>query len=149
MIKFSKTSEKYGCFSNFFKCSVMYGGLEYKSSEAAWQAQKTINAEERVSFTSLEAGASKRKGRSVKLRTDWELVKYKLMVEICYAKFSQHPELAEILLSTGNEELVENTTGWHDNTWGNCECPRCVNKVGKNLLGKALMEVREQLRNNG
>ena len=86
-------------------------------------------------------------GRKVQLRHDWEEVKYRLMVDICYAKFTQNPELKEILLSTGDETLVENTTGWHDNIWGNCECPRCINKEGKNLLGKALMEVRELIRN--
>lgn len=32
--------------------------------------------------------------------------------------------------------------------WGNCDCPRCSNKVGQNLLGKTLMKVREELRNS-
>lgn len=67
------------------------------------------------------------------------------MVEVLQAKFSQNPDLQEILKGTGEEELVENTTGWHDNIWGNCECEKCVGKPGKNLLGKALMEVRKGL----
>ena len=36
--------------------------------------------------------------------------------------------------------------GWHDNVWGNCECERCKETEGKNLLGKALMEVRSKLK---
>ena len=68
------------------------------------------------------------------------------MVAVCYAKFSQNEDIKQVLLSTGNTEIVENTTGWHDNIWGNCECEICKEKPGKNLLEKALMEVREQLR---
>ena len=68
------------------------------------------------------------------------------MVDVCYAKFTQNEDLKDILLSTGNEELCENTTGWHDNIWGNCECPKCKDIIGKNLLGKALMEVRDRIK---
>ena len=147
-IKFSKSNDKYGCFSNFYPCTVEFNGLTFKSSEAAWQAQKTLSDEERKTFCNMNQSESKRAGRHVQLRPDWEEIKYQLMIQVCLAKFSQHPDLGKILLSTGDEELIENTTGWHDNIWGNCECPKCKNKVGKNLLGKAIMEVRSQLRNN-
>jgi predicted NAD-dependent protein-ADP-ribosyltransferase YbiA (DUF1768 family) len=60
-------------------------------------------------------------------------------------KFSQHPELQNILLETGDTYIEENTTGWHDNIWGNCHCPKCQKIKGQNLLGKALMDVREVL----
>lgn len=145
-IKFSKTNTKYGCFSNFFPCTVTFDGLTYQSSEAAWQAQKTLDIEQRTRFCNYTASGSKKMGRKVNLRTDWENIKYQMMIDVCYAKFTQNPEIGNILLSTGNEELIENTTGWHDNIWGNCECPRCINKVGQNLLGKALMRVREMMR---
>ena len=42
-------------------------------------------------------------------------------------------------------EYVKNKE-WHDNVWGNCECERCKETEGKNLLGKALMEVRSKLK---
>lgn len=144
-IKFSKTSKKYGCFSNFYPCNVTFDGLTFKNSEAAWQAQKTLSESQRRDFTTLNPSEAKKKGRRVTLRKDWEDVKYQLMVDVCKAKFSQNPELKRILLSTGDEELIENTTGWHDNIWGNCDCDRCKNIVGKNLLGKALMRVREEI----
>lgn len=64
------------------------------------------------------------------------------MVGVLICKFG-NPELRKILLSTGDEELVEDTTSWHDNIWGNCDCPRCRNIPGQNLLGKALMQVRD------
>ena len=55
------------------------------------------------------------------------------------AKFSQHPELAEKLLATGNAHLEEGNS-WGDKVWGT------VGGVGANNLGKILMRVRETLR---
>jgi N-glycosidase YbiA len=55
------------------------------------------------------------------------------------AKFTQHPDIQKILLETGNEELIENTT--KDHYWG------CGSTgTGKNMLGKLLMELRDELR---
>ena len=50
-----------------------------------------------------------------------------------------HKDIQQTLLETGDEELVESTT--NDYYWG------CGTKgTGKNMLGKILMEVREQIR---
>ena len=159
-IKFSRKSGKYCCFSNFTPCIVVFDGITYGNTEAAWQAQKTLDKKQREAFAKLSPSDAKKAGRGklelhdengnslacVKLRADWEDVKYQLMVDICLEKFRHEPKFREILLSTGNDEIIENTTGWHDNIWGNCECDKCKNIKGKNLLGKALMEVREILR---
>lgn len=146
MIEFSRANEHFEAFSNFYSCNVTFGGITYASSEAAWQAQKTTDISQRMRFATYTPAGAKKMGRQVRLREDWEDVKYKLMVDVCYAKFSQNEDLKDLLLSTGEEKLVENTTGWHDNIWGNCKCGRCINKEGRNLLGKALMEVRSLLR---
>ena len=82
---------------------------------------------------------AKRIGRKVNLRADWEDVKCDIMKELLKKKF-ENAELAEKLLATGDMELVEgNNHG--DRFWG------MVNGVGKNMLGKLLMEVRDDLRN--
>jgi hypothetical protein len=143
-IKFTKRNEKYKCFSNFYPVKITYNGITYQSSEAAWQAQKCIDDSDKLKFADTTPLQSKRLGKTVRLRPDWENVKYGLMVDICMIKF-QNPQLKEILLSTGNETLIEDTTGWHDNIWGNCDCPRCTNIEGRNLLGKALMQVRKNV----
>ena len=146
MIKFSKTNDKYGCFSNFYLAPVNFNGMTFTNNEAAWQAQKCAIKRTIANFQTKTPSQAKASGRRVKLRPDWEEVKYGLMVDVCYAKFTQNEDLKDILLSTGNEELCENTTGWHDNIWGNCECPKCKDIIGKNLLGKALMEVRDRIK---
>ena len=61
------------------------------------------------------------------------------MLNVVRAKFDQHPDLAQKLLETGDEELVEGNT-WGDRYWGVC------GGKGKNMLGKILMRVREELR---
>lgn len=144
-IRFRKTDKLYGCFSNFYPCKVEFNGVIYQNSEAAWQAQKTLAKHKQMEFASMNPSQAKRAGRSVNLRKDWESIKYKLMVNVLKAKFSQNKELGEILKATGNATIVEDTTGWHDNLWGSCSCPRCDCITGQNLLGKALMEVRSEL----
>lgn len=62
------------------------------------------------------------------------------MYEICKAKFTQNEDLKAKLLATGNDILEEGNT-WGDRVWGT------VNGVGENRLGKILMRVREELRN--
>lgn len=145
MIRFTKNG-KYSCFSNFYTCRVVYEGLEYGSSEAACQSLKARDIGLRAQFTNFTPAAAKHLGRQIPLRCDWEEVKFDLMVEVCYAKFDQNPKLREVLLSTGDELLVEDTTSWHDNIWGDCQCPKCCSFEGQNLLGKALMKVRDLLR---
>lgn len=131
--------------SNFYERPVTFNGITYLNNEAAFQSMKVVDLEERKSFANLTASESKKKGRKVILRPDWESVKFDYMYLICKAKFSQNIDLKKKLLSTMGEELIEGTTGWHDNIWGNCECPKCKNIVGQNHLGKILMRVRDEL----
>ena len=139
-------SREYEFLSNFYNAPVLYDGLLYNNSEAAFHAQKTLDVNDRNRFTEYNAGKSKREGRKLNLREDWEDVKDDIMYEICKAKFSQNPDLSKKLLATGDEYLEEGTTGWHDNYWGNCSCEKCKNIEGKNTLGKILMRVREELK---
>ncbi len=79
-------------------------------------------------------------GRSWKrpLRKDWEAVEDSIMHEAVRAKFTQHADLREILLGTGEAEIVEKTE--KDKYWGDGGDGR-----GKNKLGQILMRVREEL----
>lgn len=88
-------------------------------------------------------GEAKRRGRSVKLRPDWEEVKEEVMLEGLRLKF-RIPEFREGLRATQSAILIEGTT-WHDNEWGNCTCEKCKDIPGKNKLGKLLMKVRSEL----
>lgn len=80
----------------------------------------------------------------------WDENRYQIMVDILKAKFA-NPTLKEILLRTDNLELVEGSP--YDAIWGvkldwmSDEILDRRNWRGRNLLGKALMEVREYYRN--
>ena len=140
-------SEKYFFLSNFYNCYLVYEGVIYCSTEAAFQAAKTHNFEERNRIARLSPSDAKKAGRKLELRPDWEDVKDRVMYDVCLAKFTQNDSLRlkERLLATGDEELVEGNT-WHDNCWGDCHCEKCKNVKGENRLGKILMKIREELK---
>lgn len=130
---------EYFFLSNFFSAPVTYDGFTFQNNEAAFQAAKCPARMDE--FCSLNPSEAKKLGRRVQLRTDWEEVKDSVMYIICTNKFVQNPELLRKLLETGDAELIEGNT-WGDRIWGVCR------GVGENRLGKILMRVRSELRNN-
>ncbi len=130
--------------SNFFKCPIAFEGDTYPTLEHAFQAAKTSDPGERAHIRSnANPLVAKRKGRRVSLRSDWEMIKRGVMLDLLRLKFAD-PELSCRLLQTGDEELVEGNR-WHDCYWGRCECANCRGE-GQNVLGKLLMQVRGELR---
>lgn len=142
----SETGEDYSFLSNMYPCLVKYNGIVYTCSEAAYQAAKSLDPTVPIEFCSMSGPVSKRRGRQLKLREDWDDIKLTVMEEILRAKFS-HKEMADLLLSTGDAFLLEGNT-WHDNFWGNCRCDKCASINGQNHLGGLLMKIREELRNS-
>lgn len=126
----------YAFLSNFHKCKIEFEGYIYPTVEHAFQAAKTFDKEEREKIRSVASPViAKRIGRKVKLRNDWEIVKSDIMYTLLKKKFADQ-ELKKMLLATGDAELIEgNNHG--DRYWGQ------VNGSGKNMLGKLLMQVRE------
>lgn len=129
--------DEYFFLSNFYPVEIKLDGIVYPNAETAFQAQKTLDVEERRKFSMLKNPVqAKRLGRKVKLRDDWEEVKLDIMTEVVSQKFLQHPHLIEMLLQTGDEELVEGNK-WGDRFWGVCK------GKGENHLGKILMKIRD------
>jgi hypothetical protein len=130
-------------FSNFYPAAVVYEGIVFSTAEGAYQSAKTLDIEKRKTFANISPDNAKGKGRRLKQRADWEEVKYNVMLDVLRSKF-QNSELHQLLLETGMCLIIEDTTLWHDNEWGDCSCPKCINITGKNFLGKALMEIRSE-----
>lgn len=141
-IYFYTTGEKYGCFSNFSPHGFELDELWWATSEHYFQAQKFVGTphveEIRLAKTPKDAA---RMGRDRKrpLRPDWEEVKDDIMRKAVLRKFETHADIREILLSTGDELIVENSP--IDYYWG---CG--ADGSGKNMLGQILVEVRQILR---
>lgn len=130
---------EYYFLSNFYNAPVTWDGITYQNNEAAFQSAKLADKVRRKPFTVLDPSEAKRLGRRVPLRYDWERIKYNIMYEICYAKFTQNEDLKQQLLATGDKYLEEGNT-WGDRIWGT------VNGQGQNMLGKILMGVMAKLR---
>ena len=139
MNKIDEFRGKFYFLSNFYSAPVTYGGITYQNNEAAFQAMKVLSNDIRKQFAELSPNHAKRKGRNVKLRDDWESVKEQYMYEIVLAKFRQNEVLRKRLLATGSCELIEGNT-WGDVIWGVCR------GRGQNKLGKILMRVRSELK---
>lgn len=143
VIKFYKINEEYGCFSNFSKHGFTLEGKYWKTSEHYFQAKKFEGTEFEEFIRLLDNPmdvANKGRDKSLPLRNDWEEVKDDIMRKAVFEKFLQNESIRNILLSTKDEEIVENTNS--DYYWG---CG--ANGSGKNMLGKILMEIRNELMN--
>jgi N-glycosidase YbiA len=141
VINFYLTEDELGEFSNFAHFAVRLKGLEWPTTEHYFQAQKFAGTprEEEIRLVKSPGRAAKMgRDRSFPLRADWEAVKDDVMREAVLAKFTQHPQLRNLLLSTGDAEIVEHTE--NDAYWGDAG-----DGSGKNMLGRILVEVRRQL----
>lgn len=142
-------------YSNFHYTEFEYKGYKVTSSEQAFMLEKALMFDESMVEAILatdDPRAIKRLGRKVKNFDEkkWNKVRYDIMVDILLAKFSAEPLKSE-LLNTGDELMVEASP--NDKIWGaglvigdaRLNYPNYY--PGQNLLGKALMETREWLRN--
>jgi ribA/ribD-fused uncharacterized protein len=132
----------YGCFSNFSAHGFDLDGAHWPTSEHYFQAMKFAGTPRvelvRRAPTPMRA-AELGRDRAVPLRRDWERVKDDVMRRAVEAKFRAHADIRAVLLSTGDEEIVEDTTD--DHYWGRGSTGR-----GKNVLGRILARTRSRLR---
>lgn len=143
-----KFAGKYDFLSNFYLSVITLDGMDYPTVEHAFQAAKTDDPDERRAIQEAVTPASAKKaGRIATLRPDWEEVKYSIMHDLVLQKFTRYPDLRQMLLDTGDAELIEGNN-WNDRTWGMTK-DKTGDYVGKNWLGKILMQVRDSLRNEG
>ena len=130
---------EYWFLSNMYPCSIWYeGALDgkyiFRSVETIFQMMKCDDDNEKEGFELLNGFEAKKRGRRVKLRDDWNEIKLDVMRDILEVKFSI-PDLKNKLMRV-NDEIVEDNN-WGDRYWGRC------NGIGKNMLGKLLMEIRD------
>jgi len=132
---------KHFFLSNFYPEPMVFEGIEYASSEHAYQAQKTTTKRERdmVRKEPHPAGA-KKLALFIDKREDWKDVRLDIMRRILRAKFS-NPVLRQMLLDTGDAEIIHNNKH-KEFFWGVC------NEHGLNMLGKLLMELRQEIRDS-
>ncbi|MEQ3761673.1 MAG: NADAR family protein [Alcanivorax sp.] len=128
--------------ASYSKHSFELDGFEWPSVEHYYQAMKFDDAEyrEQIRQAAHPADASKL-GKSKKhtRRKDWKKNSVTYMTRGTYIKCRTHPEVAQVLLDSGDIEIKE--VSQYDYFWGSGRDLR-----GKNSYGKMLMGVRDKLR---
>ena len=129
----------YAFLSNFHPSPLEYRSIVYPTVEHGFQAMKSTSPDDRHRIARLATpGEAKRAGRRLALRPDWDDIRDDVMLHLVSKKFTDHPGLGQLLLATGDAELIEGNT-WGDAYWGVC------NDIGRNQLGHTLMYVRARL----
>lgn len=140
-IKFYSTQDEFGELSNFAHFPIKLDGKMWHTTEHYFQAQKFADKQYQEKIRSEKSpmiAARLGRDRKQKLRKDWESVKNNVMKKALLAKFTQHEDLKNLLISTGEAKLIEHTE--NDAYWGDGG-----DEKGKNVLGILLMQVREEL----
>lgn len=114
-------------------------GIEWPSSENAYQAMKAA-PEHWHKFVNITPGQSKKLGKQIEMRKDWDEVKLGIMTGIVREKFMQNIDLLEKLIATGDSPLQEGNW-WGDRYWG---ISPANSGNGKNHLGKLLEALRKE-----
>jgi len=141
-IRFYRATGPYGFLSNLYKSPISFEGRKFTCAETAYQFGKPRNqavAEWLVSAPKPHLCAVAAHALlTFDIRPDWQKIKVDRMKAVLRAKFTQHGDLKEALLKTGDHTLIEESKT--DAFWGTG-----ASRVGQNMLGRLLMELREEL----
>lgn len=146
------------CLSQWYPCSFAEDEIQYHTMEQYMMAHKALLFGDQETYQKIMASVNpsdcKKLGRKVgNFNSDiWDVHKSQIVVSGNRVKFSQNPDLKEFLLNTGESILVEASPS--DSIWGvrmqmdnpDIQNPNCWK--GENLLGFALMETRDSLRDD-
>jgi N-glycosidase YbiA len=157
VLYFERDRAAFRFLSHFFPAPIHMDGETWATVEHYYQAQKSHDPTYRQAIRdTLSPGMAKRlaappqaprrvSGQSwfrkngTLPRPDWHDVKLGIMRRADMAKFTQHSKLGDLLLATGDAELVEDSS--YEPYWG-----IGPDGQGLNWAGRIIMEVREQLR---
>ena len=145
------------CFSQWWTSPFIVENVRYNTAEHWMMAQKALLFNDREIYEKIIVAKSpaeaKALGRQVSNFNEatWNSKRFDIVVKGSLAKFTQHKDLKDFLLNTKEKILVEASPV--DRIWGigltaeseKAENPKRWN--GLNLLGFALMEVRDIIRN--
>lgn len=158
-IFFYRVGDAYGAFSNWAPTPFTVDGVSFSTAEQYIMYRKcltfgdTVTAEKLLSSDSPKEQKALGREAAGYIDSVWAGIRQTVAIRGLYAKFSQDAELKRLLLGTGDAVLVECTS--NDRIWA-CGLDRDDDDrlsadrwKGQNILGFALMEVRNMLRAEG
>lgn len=147
-VVFRKTREEWGGLSNMASgFPVWVSGIQFPSSEALYQACRyphIIDAQKEI-IAAHSAMAAKMKSKKYYKYTlePWDALRVPIMKWALRVKYAYHPTtFGRILLATGEKPIVEE--GYKDPFWS-AQPQDDGTLLGYNVLGRLLMELREQI----
>lgn len=151
-VVFHKTKDRFGGLSNMSAgFPLRVNGILIRTSEALYQAcrfpdfpdvQKIIIAQHSPMTAKMKSKPYRNDTRS-----DWANVRHNVMRWCLRVKLAQHyKEFGELLLSTDDKPIVE--LSQKDKYWGAALMKNGNTLIGRNVLGRLLMELREALKND-
>lgn len=155
VICFHNPDEENGYLSNWYLSDFMVNGVKFSSMEQFMMYRKAVcfhdEAVAEKILSTNDVAKIKLLGRQVSHydESTWNGIRQITVYEGLYAKFSQNEDLKAKIKATGNAVLAECAV--KDRIWGiglSMKDPDRLNKAkwsGQNLLGYALMMVRERL----
>lgn len=157
MIYFWKTSDRYGTFSQWYKSDFTdIDGIKYNCAEQFMMYQKAILFGDNDVATEILNESNpkniKALGRKIKNfnQQEWNKNKFEIVIAGNFYKFTQNNILRDILLNTKDEIIAEASP--LDKIWGIGIDEKAAESgagwKGENLLGKALMVVRDMIGGN-
>ena len=157
IICFYEADDKYGYLSNWYPAEFEYAGKKYANVEQYMMYQKMMTfCQFDIAKKILETKdpeECKDLGRTPIKNWDgelWDKIRYQIVKRGVKAKFFQNKDLLEKLIQTGDALLAECSK--KDDIWGIGIADKDPDRynvgswTGRNLLGRCLMEVREELR---
>ena len=157
MICFHNPDEENGYLSNWFLSEFTVGGITFSSMEQYMMYEKAVLFKDQTTAEKIlqtdDVAEIKALGRTVQNFDEkvWVKEREGIVYRGVSEKFRQNPELAEKLERTGEEIIAECAV--KDRIWGIGLSIKDENRLsidkwrGQNLLGRILMRVREDIRN--
>lgn len=148
-VVFLKTNERFGGLSNMAPgFPLVVNGVRIRTSEALYQACRFPSRPDvqRQIIDAPSPMTAKMRSKPFRgdTRPDWDAVRVKIMRWCLRVKLAQNwREFGRLLLATGDRPIVEQSR--KDDFWG-AKVAEDGALVGMNVLGRLLMELREQLK---
>lgn len=151
-IAFTKVSLPYGWLGNMSPHSVQYCNLEWRTTEALFQALRLhpdnpVRELIRAEKSPMAAKMVARQHHEQRVIVPMSRADLRNMGTVLQLKLAQHQDLEASLLATGDEEIIEDCTRRANESglfWG--AALQDGKWVGQNCLGKLWMAIRTKLR---
>ncbi len=151
VVIFRKTNEEFGGLSNMAPgFPIEIDGIHIRTSEALYQACRFPHSEkiQKIIIEQKSPMTAKMKSKPFRRETrgDWMNVRINIMRWCLRVKLACNwDKFKQLLMATENKPIVEESR--RDKFWGAIPNGDEI-LIGQNILGRLLMELREELKNN-